>query len=93
MALNFEWDANKAKSNLGKHGISFEEASTVFGDLRSLTIPDPVHSELENRFVTVGSSHGGKLLVVVHTERGDNIGIISARVASRRERRNYEEGT
>jgi uncharacterized DUF497 family protein len=72
MALNFEWDRNKAKSNLGKHGISFEEASTVFGDPSSLTIPDPVHSELENRFVTVGTSHRGKLLVVVHTERGDN---------------------
>ena len=49
MALNFEWHANKAKSNLGKHGISFEEASTIFGDPRSLTIPDPLHSELENR--------------------------------------------
>jgi uncharacterized DUF497 family protein len=92
MALNFEWDANKAKSNLGKHGISFGEASTVFGDPRSLTIPDPTHSELENRFITIGTSHR-KLLVVVHTERGDNIRIISARVASRRERRNYEEGT
>ena len=93
MALNFEWDANKAKSNLGKDRINFEEASTVFGDLRSLTIPDPAHSDLENRFITVGTSHPGKLLVVVHTERGDNIRIISARVASRRERRNYEEGT
>jgi uncharacterized protein len=93
MALNFEWDANKAKSNLGKHGISFGEASTVFGDPRSLTIPDPTHSELENRFITIGTSHRGKLLVVVHTERGDNIRIISARVASRRERQNYEEGT
>ena len=69
MALNFEWDANKAKSNLGKHGISFVEASTVFGDARSLTIPDPIHSELENRFITIGTSHRGKLLVVVHTER------------------------
>jgi uncharacterized protein len=78
MALNFEWDANKAKSNLGKHGISFGEASTVFGDARSLTISDPIHSELENRFITIGTSHRGKLLVVVHTERGDNIRIISA---------------
>ena len=78
MALNFEWDANKAKSNLGKHRISFEEASTVFGDLRSLTIPDPAHSDLENRFITVGTWHRGKLLVGVHTERGDNIRIISA---------------
>jgi uncharacterized DUF497 family protein len=93
MAVNFEWDANKAKSYLGKHGISFEEAATVFGDPSSLTIPDPVHSELEDRFITLGSSHRGKLLVVVHTERRDNIRIISARVASRRERRNYEEST
>ena len=93
MALNFEWDANKAKSNLEKHRISFEEASTVFGDSRSLTIPDPVHSEVENRFITLGSSHRGKLLVVVHTERGDNIRIVSARVASKRERRSYEEST
>jgi uncharacterized protein len=69
MALNFEWDANKAKSNLRKRRISFEEASTVFGAPRSLTIPDPVHSELENRFITVGTSHRGTLLVVVHTER------------------------
>jgi len=91
MALNFEWDANKAKSNLRKHGISFEEACTVFGDQRSLTIPDPVHSETENRFITVGTSHRGKFLVVVHTEKGDNIRIISARIASRRERRTYEE--
>ena len=93
MALNFEWDANKAKSNLGKHGISFEEASTIFGDPRSLTIPDSMHSELENRFITLGTSHRGKLLVVVYTERGDSIRIISARVASRRERRHYEEST
>lgn len=93
MALNFEWDLNKAKSNLGKHGISFEEASTIFGDPRSLTIPDPMHSNLENRFITLGTSHRGQLLVVVHTERGDNIRIISARVASRRERRSYEEST
>jgi len=72
---------------------AFEEAATVFGDPSSLTIPDPVHSELEDRFVTLGSSHRGKLLVVVYTERGENIRIISARVASRRERRNYEEST
>jgi uncharacterized DUF497 family protein len=93
MGLSFEWDANKAKRNLAKHGVSFEESSTVFGDQRSLTIPDPVHSKVEERFVTIGASHRGKLLVVVHTERSDNIRIISARVASRRERRSYEEGT
>jgi uncharacterized DUF497 family protein len=67
MALNFEWYAHKAKSNLGKHRISFEEASTVFGDLRSLTIPDPAHSDLENRFITVGTLHRGNLLVVAPT--------------------------
>jgi uncharacterized protein len=93
MALTFEWDAKKAKSNLVKHGVNFEEASTVFGDPGSLTIPDPVHSAVEKRFVIIGSSHSGKLLVVVHTERGDNIRIISARVASKRERRSYEEIT
>lgn len=91
MALTFEWDEKKARSNAGKHGISFDEGSTVFGDPLSLTIPDPSHSEVEERFVTMGSSHRGKLLVVVHTERGDNIRIISARPANRRERKAYEE--
>ena len=93
MPLTFEWDANKARTNLAKHGIGFEEASTVFGDNLSLTIPDPLHSEVEDRFVTVGTSHRGKLLVVVHTERGENIRIISARPASRREQKSYEETT
>jgi uncharacterized protein len=60
MALNFEWHANKAKSNVAKHGISFEEASTIFGDPRSLTIPDPMHSDLESRFITLGSSQRGR---------------------------------
>ena len=92
MALTFEWDTNKARWNLAKHGGSFEESSTVFGDPPSLTIPDPVHSKVEERFVTIGTSHRGKLLVV-NTERGDNIRIISARVASRRERKSYEEST
>ena len=93
MALTFEWDTNKARRNLAKHGISFEESSTVFGDPRSLTILDPIHSKVEERFVTIGTSHRGKLLVVVHTERGDNMRIISARVASRRERQTYEQST
>jgi uncharacterized DUF497 family protein len=93
MALTFEWDTNKARQNLVKHSVSFEESSTVFGDPRSLTIPDPVHSRLEERFVTIGTSHRAKLLVVVHTERGDNIRIISARMASRKERKSYEEST
>ena len=81
----------KARSNARKHAISFDEASTVFADLLSLTISDPAHSHEEDRFVTIGSSHRGKLLVVVHTDRDDNIRIISARMASRRERRTYEE--
>ena len=91
MPLSFEWDERKAKSNLAKHGVSFEEASTVFGDPLSLTIPDPAHSQIEDRFLVLGQSHQRKLLVVAHTERGDNIRLISARRASRRERKNYEE--
>ena len=59
MALTFEWDTNKGRRNLAKHGISFEESSTVFGDPRSLTIPDPIYSKVEERFVTIGTSHRG----------------------------------
>ena len=91
MPLSFEWDESKAKSNLAKHGVSFEEASTVFGDPLSLTIPDPAHSHVEDRSIVLGQSHQQKLLVVVHTERGDNVRIISARRASRHERKSYEE--
>lgn len=91
MPLGFEWDERKASSNLAKHGVSFEEASTVFGDPLSLSIPDPAHSQVEDRFITLGQSHAGKLLVVVHTDRGDDVRVISARRASRRERRDYEE--
>ena len=91
MPLSFEWDESKARSNLLKHGVNFEEASTVFGDPLSLTIPDPDHSQSEDRFIVIGHSHSSKLLVVVHTERGDNIRVISARRASRRERIRYEE--
>jgi uncharacterized protein len=93
MPLSFEWDPAKAKTNLAKHGVSFEEAATVFGDVDSLTIADPAYSQLEDRWIIVGQSHQRKLLVVVHTERGDNIRIVSARRASRRERKQYEEGT
>ncbi len=92
MPLNFEWDEKKAKTNAAKHDVRFEEAATVFADPLSLTIPDPAHSHAEDRFIILGESHGGKLLVVVHTERGDNLRIISARHANRRERKNYEEG-
>ena len=91
MPLNFEWDEAKARSNLAKHSVSFEEAATVFSDPLSRTIPDPAHSRVEDRFIIIGRSHQQKLLVVVHTERGDNIRIISARRASRRERKCYEE--
>jgi len=91
MPLSFEWNAHKAKSNLVKHDVSFEEASTVFADTLSLTIPDPAHSQVEDRWIVLGRSHKGNLLVVVHVERGDNIRIISARRASRRERKGYEE--
>jgi uncharacterized DUF497 family protein len=93
MPLDFEWDERKARSNLAKHGVSFEEAATIFGDPLSLTIPDPAHSQAENRFIIIGQSHQRKLLVVVHTERGDNIRVISARRASKRERKAYEEAS
>jgi uncharacterized DUF497 family protein len=93
MSLTFEWDGNKAKRNFKKHGISFEEASTVFGDPRARTIHDPLHSEEEDRFVNLGESQRRRLLVVVFTERGGKIRIISARVATRLERDNYEEGS
>jgi len=87
MALAFEWDRRKAASNLQKHGVSFEEAATAFGDPLSVTIRDPDHSEEEERFVLLG-----RFLVVVHTERGDTIRIISARLAKGHERKAYEEG-
>lgn len=90
MPLSFQWDENKARTNLAKHGVSFAEAATVFADPLSLTIPDPAHSQTEERFIVLGHSHQRKLLVVVHTERGDTLRIISARRASRRERKSYE---
>ena len=93
MPLNFQWDENKARTNLAKHGVGFAEAATVFGDPLSLTIPDPAHSQNEDRFVILGTSHNGKLLVVVHTERGESIRFISARRASRQERKKYEAST
>jgi uncharacterized DUF497 family protein len=93
MPLRFSWDSRKAASNLRKHGVSFEEAVTAFGDPLSLTIPDPLHSESEDRFVLLGLSGNSRLLVVVHAERDDDdIRIISARLASRRERIQYEKG-
>lgn len=91
MGLAFEWDAGKAKRNVKKHGVSFEGASTVFGDPLARTICDPIHSHDEDRFVSIGESSSNRLIVVVFTERPDRIRLISARPATRRERRDYEE--
>jgi hypothetical protein len=91
MALLFEWDPKKARSNLAKHGVSFDEASAVFRDTLSITIHDPLHSENEKRFVLIGCSSRNRLLVVAHAERGNQIRIISARRAAGRERLRYEE--
>lgn len=92
MSLIFKWDKRKAAANLKKHGVSFQEAATVFGDPLSITIEDPDHSEDEPRFIIIGQSYQGQTIVVAHAERGDNIRIISARLATRRERQAYEEG-
>ena len=91
MALLFEWDPKKARLNVKSHGISFDEASTAFRDPLSRTIADPLHSEEEERFVLIGRSIEGRLLVIVHTERGGRIRIISARLATNKERFSYEE--
>lgn len=92
MDAEFEWDTEKAEFNLRKHGVSFEEAATVFFDPLSLTIPDPLHSYGENRFVTTGLSNQQRQLVVVHAEGNDRIRIISARLATSSERKKYESG-
>lgn len=91
MSLIFEWDAQKVKANHKKHGILFEEATTVFGDFLSLTIPDHQHSFGEDRYLTMGMSHYGKTIVVIHKDKGDNIRVISARLATKHEKRIYEE--
>jgi uncharacterized DUF497 family protein len=92
MSIKFEWHKRKAQQNLEKHRVDFTEASTVFADTLSITIPDPDHSEDEERWVTIGLSNRQRLLVVVHTEEEETIRIISARMADRLERRKYEEG-
>lgn len=92
MSLRFEWHRRKAAANLKKHGVTFSEAATCFGDFLSLTISDPEHSTDEERFVMLGMSRRGRLLVVIHTVRGNAIRILSAREATARERRAYEEG-
>ncbi len=92
MAIKFEWDPKKANSNIKNHGVSFEEAATVITDTLSATIPDPLHSIEEDRYIIVGRSFKRRTLVVVHTDREDNIRLISARLATKNERRKYEEG-
>ena len=89
--MRFEWDLTKAAGNLDKHGVSFEEAATVFRDPLSATTPDPDHSVDEERFVTFGVWTSGRLLVVAHADRDDTIRIISARPATPGERTIYEE--
>lgn len=91
--MKFQWDRDKASSNASKHGVSFEEAVTVFGDPLALTISDPDHSVGELRLLTTGYSRSQRLLVVSHTERVGEVRLISARLATRQERRNYESGT
>jgi uncharacterized DUF497 family protein len=91
MALRFRWDPRKAAANVRKHGVTFEEAATVFGDPLSITIADPDHSGDEQRFLVLGLSTRRRLLVVAHSERGDAVRISSARRVTRRERRTYEE--
>jgi uncharacterized DUF497 family protein len=93
MSELFEWNPEKAESNLKKHEVSFEEAATVFADPLSLTVPDPLHSQDENRFAITGYSNKLRQLVVVHTDRNDKIRIISARLATPNERRKYERET
>ncbi|KZL50684.1 BrnT family toxin [Nodularia spumigena] len=91
--MEFEWNPDKATLNIEKHGVSFQEAATVFNDQLSVTFPDPDHSIGENRYVIIGVSRFGQLLVVAHTDRGEKVRIISARKATRQERRFYEEGS
>ena len=91
MRLNFEWNEQKATVNKNKHGVSFEEANTVFGDPLSLTIDDPLHSRSEQRFIIIGRSIRQRTVVVIYVERRNNIRIISARLATSREKKTYEE--
>ena len=90
--MNFEWDRQKAALNHLKHGVSFEEAASVFGDPLAATVLDPDHSTDERRFITMGVTLTQRLLVVVHSDRADSTRIISARAATRAEKKKYEEG-
>ncbi|MBN2376870.1 MAG: BrnT family toxin [Sedimentisphaerales bacterium] len=90
--MKFTWDSRKANSNLKKHGVSFQEAASVLGNALSITYYDPDHSMREHRFITVGMSLSGRVLMVAHTDSRDEIRIISARKATREEQKYYEEG-
>jgi uncharacterized DUF497 family protein len=90
--MQFEWNPDKARSNLIKHGVSFNEASAVFNDPLSVTFPDPDHSHGEERYVIIGLSNADRILVDPHTDRADLVRIISAREATRNERRFYQDG-
>jgi uncharacterized DUF497 family protein len=91
MKLSFEWDEEKAKANLKKHRVGFDEAATVFTDSYSLTIHNPDHSADEQRYIDIGTSEKGRVLVVVYTERDSNIRIVNCRKATPSERKLYEE--
>ena len=90
--MKFEWDPKKAEKNLKKHGVTFQEAATVFGDPLAMTFHDPDHSIEEKRQITFGQSMQRRLIVVSHTKRGDRTRIITARLMDRNERVIYEEG-
>lgn len=89
--MEFEWDDRKARRNVKKHGLSFQDAAMVFGDPLALTFHDPDHSDDEDRYLTYGCNRQGKYVVVSHTDRGNRIRILSARFMTRRERQFYEE--
>ncbi len=91
--MDVEWDEDKARSNEIKHGVSLPEAATVFGDPLAVTFDDPLHSADELRYLTIGLSSRGRVLIVSHTDRGSANRIISARAASRAERKGYEDGS
>lgn len=91
MNFIFEWDENKAETNRQKHGVSFDEAQTVFTDSLSAMMPDAEHSDTEERFLIIGTSGKNRVIVVSYTERGDKIRLISARKATQNERKQYEE--
>jgi len=88
--VRFQWDATKAKANLRKHGVSFEEGMTVFYDPLAASFRDPDHSEVERRWITVGYSARGRLVVICHTERGRSVRLISVRPATKHERKRHE---